>query len=345
MPEEMETIQNSTADHNEQGTKHKSRKDNEAKKKKRRTIGIYNIALILLVAIMLFSGYQVVSKLIEYRQADVMYADLGKDVVQVLDGPPVFTKAAETLPSVPESTIPTITEQAVPGTLPEGKSVPATQPAATKENVPEETTAPPLPTEPPVTYPAPQGNLPWLAINFDALKAKNEDVIGWLYGQNGEINLPIAQGTNNSYYLHRLLDGTWNFAGTLFADYRNHFLEDDVTIIYGHKMRNKTMFGKLDQYDSYNYYLENPVLRLYMPTAIYELQIVASVYTDTQEKIILNFDSEAAFNEAVASYQKRAQYDTGVTVEYGDKLICLYTCAYQVEDGRRYMICKLVQIA
>ena len=86
-------------------------------------------------------------------------------------------------------------------------------------------TDPAAPTEAPViVYPQPQGELPWLAVNFPALLQRNSDVVGWLYGQDGQINLPIVQGRDNSYYLHRMLDGTWNYAGTLFVDYRNNFL-------------------------------------------------------------------------------------------------------------------------
>ena len=118
-----------------------------------------------------------------------------------------------------------------------------------------------------------------------------------------------------------------------------------MTIIYGHKMRNKSMFGKLDLYDSYDYYKTHPVMRLYTPTAIYELQIMASVYTTVWDEPVRVYESEEAFREGIQSYLDRAVYTTGVTAEYGDKLVCLYTCAYQVTDGRLYMICKLVQIA
>lgn len=321
----------------------KSRKLTPAKKKKKRTIGIYNILLILLVGVMIYSAYQVGSKLIEYRKAEKMYESLGNDVVKVVDGPKFYPMVVTQ--EAPAQEGPQETQAVRPGVPAESgwEELPIDRPSSTKPHAGEGIGK--KETEEGETMPDPQGGLPWLDVNFPLLLEKNKDVIGWLYGQDGEINLPIVQGRDNSYYLHRLLDGTWNFAGTLYADFRNRPFVDDLTVIYGHKMRNKTMFGKLDLYDSYEYYLEHPVLRLYTPTAIYELQILASVYTDVQEMITFQYSSEEAFLAGVQSFLDRAQYPTGVTAEYGDKLICLYTCAYQVEDGRRFMICKMVQIA
>ncbi len=339
MSEESKNTEESTA---------KSRRLTDKKKKKIRHIRIYDIILVLLIGVMLYSGYQIAGKLIEYRKAEKAYTGLESEVVKLVDGPvfyPVGTRPANN----PENSAQT---QADPAETQPDASDPSasSRPSYVDGSLPPDMTRPDREpetqaTKPSQIYASPTQKLPWLDVNFPALWEKNGDVVAWLYGQDGEINLPVVQGRNNDYYLHRLLDGTWNFAGTLFVDYRNNFLEDDVTIIYGHKMRNKSMFGKLDLYDSYDYYKTHPVMRLYTPTAIYELQIMASVYTTVWDEPVRVYDSEEAFREGIQSYLDRAVYTTGVTAEYGDKLVCLYTCAYQVTDGRLYMICKLVQIA
>ena len=351
----------------------------KAKKSKKKGSWVYNLILVLLFGVMLFSGYQIFSKVIEYRKAKDIYENLENEVVKVVDGPVIYRKqtAAQTQPDATKNggtaqpggatqnggaAQPGGEGTAQPGgetdVNPGGStSDPLDDPTQSAGDVTEETrhnhsgndsdaVSETIRSAPTTTlYPEPQGDLPWLAIDFDQLLAQNKDVVGWLYGQGGHINLPVAQGTNNSYYLHHMLDGSYNFAGTLFVDFRNLFLLDDICIIYGHKMRNDTMFGLLELWDDYEYYLANPVMRLYTPDAIYELQIMASIYTDIREIMVFNFGSEQAFNEGVQSLLDRALYPTGVTAEYGDKLICLYTCAYQVENGRRYMFCKVVQIA
>ncbi|MBO4872891.1 MAG: sortase [Lachnospiraceae bacterium] len=346
----------------------KSRQLTEKKKKNRRIRWIYNGILILLLGVILFSGYQIYSKTYYYKKAQKVYEALESDVVQIVDGPPQYTREAvlptsgaedpaQTLPaaSVPAASGSAATDPAVPGTTKNSQETltavspadPSQETAEPAETSPAETrqqeTSDPLPV--PVSYPTPKGEMPWLSVNFTELLRRNSDVVGWLYGQGGHINHPVVQGRDNSYYLHRLLDGSWNYAGTLFADYRNRFLEDDLTIIYGHHMRNDTMFGLMELWDDYEYYLQNPTLRLYTPTAVYELQIMASVYSDVDEPLMFNFGGRDDYQKVVQSFLRRSTISTGVTAEYGDKLVCLYTCAYQVDDGRQFLICKLVQIA
>lgn len=88
-----------------------------------------------------------------------------------------------------------------------------------------------------------------MEINFDILKSKNKDIVAWIYSEGTQINYPIVQSKDNDYYLRRLLDGTYNQGGTIFMDYRNNKnFEDYNTIIYGHNMKNNTMFGTLINY-------------------------------------------------------------------------------------------------
>ena len=82
-----------------------------------------------------------------------------------------------------------------------------------------------------------------ITVDFERLQEENKDIIAWLYCPDTEINYPVVQSKDNEYYLRRLLDGTWNIAGTLFMDYRNAADCSDLhTIIYGHNMKNNTMY-------------------------------------------------------------------------------------------------------
>ena len=341
---------------------------NSRKKQPQKKNPLLTVIPCLLIGVMLFSGYKIVSQLLEYKKGNDTYREIESDVVVIADTPPVRTfqrptyylppeeptgpiDPAETVPAetLPPETHPTIADPTRhPGTGSHGSA--EVTPEETPEVSTEEQTteAPPETTQAPPreTTPAQPQELPWLNINFASLKQRNKDVVAWLQGGPSTINLPVVQGQNNEYYLKHLLDGTVNSNGTLFVDYRNNFLKDDVTYIYGHKMKNGSMFGNLDYYDTYSYYRLHPYLRLYTPDAVYELQIIASFYTDETEPVCFNFSSAAELQSKLNYWRSRAQVRTGISASYGDKLVCLYTCAFHIaKGGRLLMICKAVRIA
>ena len=90
---------------------------------------------------------------------------------------------------------------------------------------------------------APAGSEPdYITVDFTALQAKYPDVVGWLYCANTGLNYPIVQAEDNDYYLYRLLDGTWNKAGTIFMDYVNRSaFSDQNTLDYGHHKKTGAM--------------------------------------------------------------------------------------------------------
>lgn len=117
-----------------------------------------------------------------------------------------------------------------------------------------------------------------ITVDFERLQEENKDIIAWLYCPDTEINYPVVQSKDNEYYLRRLLDGTWNIAGTLFMDYRNAADCSDLhTIIYGHNMKNNTMFGSLPKYSKQEYYEEHSVLYLLTPKQNYKVKLIAGI--------------------------------------------------------------------
>lgn len=84
-------------------------------------------------------------------------------------------------------------------------------------------------------------------IDFDKLYETNSDVRGWLKIDALELSYPILQSTNNQYYLKKNIDKEDSIAGSIYLDYRNHDFLDKSTVIYGHNMKNDSMFGKLDE--------------------------------------------------------------------------------------------------
>lgn len=101
-----------------------------------------------------------------------------------------------------------------------------------------------------------------VSVDFDGLNAINEDVVGWIYFENEDISYPLLYSEEVDYYIRRTLYGDYATSGSVFIDERNSpDLEDNLTIVYGHNMRNSSMFGRLrrfrdeeDYYDDHQYF-------------------------------------------------------------------------------------------
>lgn len=98
-------------------------------------------------------------------------------------------------------------------------------------------------------------------INFDALFAINPDTVGWIIVSGTDINYPIVQGTDNAHYLTHTFMGTQNPSGTIFLDYRDRSGIIGRARIYGHNMRNGTMFGTLAQWQGYEIIIYTPEMK------------------------------------------------------------------------------------
>ena len=307
------------------------------KKHKRSPIVI--VVIFLLLCVMGFSAYKIIDQLLVYKRGQDAYNELRNQVIgETIQPAKLISTTAWTVPaSEPPSLEP----------------LPETERAETQANTSDSGNRP-SPTRDPRgdivyddigSYTKNSQILPFFPVDFGKLKSQNADTVAWLYGMDGMVNYPVVQGRDNDYYVHRLLDGREQFCGTLFVDCRNDFMQDDVTYIYGHKMKDGTMFGHFGLYDTYQYYQTHPAFRLFTPEVTYDLQVITCVYTSVYEPIIPNYSNEAEFNQAMDNIRRRGQFRTAVDVEYGDHLVCLFTCAYYIENGRMFVICKAVPVA
>ena len=184
-----------------------------------------------------------------------------------------------------------------------------------------------------------------IAIDFDKLIAANEDVIGWLYCADTPINYPVVQAGDNAEYLHAGLDGAYLRSGTLFADYRNGALgEDHQFVLYGHSMKNKTMFGSLLGYKKQEYYEQHSVLYYLTPDAEYRIELFAGCVMKAHDILYKpNPDTEewAAYFDDVL---ERSTFTTDVSVSSEDSIITLSTCSYEFDNARYVVYGKLVKL-
>lgn len=169
-------------------------------------------------------------------------------------------------------------------------------------------------------------------IDFSTLKQENKDIVGWIYSENTPINYPIVQSKDNEYYLHRLINGKYNLAGSIFMDYRNNSnLTDNNTIIYGHNMKNNTMFGTLLKYKNQEYYDEHKIIYLFTPERNYAIKVFTS-YTTSDDSNIYNLSkiSESKIEELI----KKSDFKSDFIVSKEDKIITLSTCSYDYDEAR-----------
>lgn len=191
---------------------------------------------------------------------------------------------------------------------------------------------------------------------FAALYRENPDFVGWLTIADTHIDYPVmytpSSKENGEYYIHRNYEGSYSAAGLPFMD-ANCQLEPatDNVIIYGHNMNAGTMFHDLLRYEDAAFYEAHKTFTFdtiygdgeYEVVACFRAQILPEDSTAFKYYEFVNAGSEEEFLDYVDEIKKMSVIDTGVDVQYGDKLITLSTCAYHVTDGRFAVIAKKIQ--
>ena len=185
-----------------------------------------------------------------------------------------------------------------------------------------------------------------ITVDFDALKAENPEVVGWIYGPNSPISYPVVKGTDNEYYLYHSFQGALNQSGTIFMDtVCETDLSQDNTIIYGHHMNNGGMFATINNYINAGYYEEHPVLYYYTPDEIYVLEVFTMFVTGGDSDVYaFNFATDDDYAKFLNSVTARSNFPTDVSVTTEDHIMTLSTCAYDYDDARYVVICKIVPI-
>ncbi len=181
---------------------------------------------------------------------------------------------------------------------------------------------------------------------------QNPHLVGWISQPGSKLNYPVVQSPEKpNYYLNHTFEGRVSDWGAIYVrEECDVFKPSDNITIYGHHMKDGSMFASLDKYRHKSYWQENQYI--YFDT-LYErhtYQVIAAFKTSANEgegfsyHLYDDFASEEEFNTFIETAKKlgRYYYDTGVTAAYGDKLITLSTCEYTLNNGRFVVIAKLV---
>jgi len=172
-------------------------------------------------------------------------------------------------------------------------------------------------------------NVPMINVNFDELIKKNPDTVGWIKINNTKVNYPVVQANDNDYYLKHSFNKTKNSGGWIYADYRVNFTNfGKNTIIYGHNLTNRTMFGSLVETQK-PYWYQNPdnkYIKFSTPTSN-TVWAIFSIYTiePVTDYLRTNFQNHS-YKDYIDTMKSRSIYDFGIDVTEEDKILTLSTC-------------------
>lgn len=183
------------------------------------------------------------------------------------------------------------------------------------------------------------------------LYEENKDLVGWLSIEGMKIDYPVMQNEEDRYYLHHDFYGNDSKYGCLYVREQADLACGTNFIIYGHNMKDGSMFGDLDLYGKESFYKEHPTVsfdtlyeeRTYEIAAVFRSQVYN--VDDEVFKYYQFYEAETQeeFEDFYDNIKALSLYDTGVEAEFGDTFLTLSTCAYHVKDGRLVVVAKRIK--
>lgn len=184
---------------------------------------------------------------------------------------------------------------------------------------------------------------------YKDLYEQNNDFVGWIRIDDTPINYPVMQNKDNpEYYLKHNFKKEYSRLGVPFVQANCDIETDDNIIIYGHNMKNKTMFNALTQYSDREFYNNHKLIRFdtLNESNLYEVIAVfkTKAYSDNGFRYydFTKANTKDEFNAYIEKCKALSFYETSLTAEYGDRLLTLSTCEYTQNNGRFVVIAKQI---
>ncbi len=181
------------------------------------------------------------------------------------------------------------------------------------------------------------------------LYVQNNDLIGWIKIDDTVIDYPVMQSNDNpDFYLTHNFNKEYSRFGVPYIQENCSLLSDNI-IIYGHNMKNKSMFNELTKYLDKDFYNSHKFIELDTLSEERTYEVICAFKTVADANGFQYFDfvkanTEEDFSAYIEKCKALSFYDTGVTTEYGDKLITLSTCEYSQNNGRFVVVAKLIEV-
>lgn len=177
------------------------------------------------------------------------------------------------------------------------------------------------------------------SVDFEALRAINPDIVGWIHFEHMDISYPIVQGEDNEYYLSHSFYKEERKCGSIFMEVLNTpDFSDDNTFLYGHNMKDKSMFAKLNQFQEEQVCRENPEFLIYTPNGVSRYAIFSCYPAELGwDSFSCQFDDEEQYAKWLETVAERSLYETGVAPDVTQKTVTLMTCT-PVGDNYRFLV-------
>ncbi len=191
-------------------------------------------------------------------------------------------------------------------------------------------------------------------LKLKELQKQNSDIIGWIEIENTDINYPVLQGNDNDFYMNHNYKKDYSTNGSIFLD-KDYSWDPPSSnlLIYGHNMKNSTMFQTLLNYRNREFYEQHPIIRFTTNAEDSNYEIISvfesRVYYKSEKNVFryyyfINANTEEEYNSFVQNAKNVSLYNIDKTAKFGDQLMTLSTCSYHVKDGRFAIVAKKISI-
>lgn len=177
-------------------------------------------------------------------------------------------------------------------------------------------------------------------VDLPAIREKNTDVVGWIYIPGTKVNYPLLHGKSNKSYIKHNYLKNWQESGSIFIEAANSGdLSDAHTIIYGHRMKNGSMFGNLGKYTKESFRNSHPYVYILNTNMLWEKYEIYSEYTAeiTDGTYSIFARSGKGYDEFVKLTMDKNEY-SGTKAPEGEKLITLSTCTNNLDADKRITV-------
>lgn len=293
----------------------------------RRAILVISLLAIIIACFSLFNEYRL------HKQNKELMSDISG---LIITDPPSTEEVEET------------TTQRYQGAANNGDdALSITVPTTTRPLSPEEQFEILKAENPDITFPAN------MQLKYAKLYAQNPDFVGYLSAEGSDLDFPIVQGSDDDEYVEKNFYGEYTKYACPFVTVRNNIEALDMnTVIYGHHMRDGSIFATLDQYRTLEGYKEAPVISFNTIYQDYKFKVIATfitnIYASDDNGYIFNYfwtnlTNELNYNAYLNQLSQRSLYNTGVDVLPTDRLITLSTCCNDFSDARLVVVGRLVR--
>lgn len=176
------------------------------------------------------------------------------------------------------------------------------------------------------------------------LSSLNKDFVCWINIENTNIDYPVVQSDDNSYYLHRDIYGNYLYSGTTFLDYRDDYKDSKNLIIYGHNMKNTTMFSELEKFKKKDFFNSNPTITLTDKNKERYYSAFAVLLVDENfGYTIPDFKNDDEYSKFLNKVCNESIFKVKNKPTVSDQIITLSTCSYEFKNARTVILCKEIK--